>query len=292
MGGSDSGTAFTSEGVKDENEKIAVSRVGDSSMTPSANDDLLKVESLQNLMVSRAEGGQGDPPTYKALRAELIANASLKALLPSFVQTCRDQHQFWTYIKGKFGTYQERRQFIWESFASVVSFLETDAPAPSDYHTMRTLAAFDADEISSLWTKALERRSSDPEGAITSARSLIETVSKHIIDDAGGTYGASDDLPKLFHAASEHLQLAPSQHTEQVFKQILGGCQTVVNGLGALRNKLGDAHGQGRKSVKPSARHAELAVNLAGTMATFLIATWNARIEAKGAPDARNAQKG
>jgi hypothetical protein len=29
--------------------------------------------------------------------------------------------------------------------------------------------------------------------------------------------------------------------------------------------------------VKPKARHAELAVNLAGTMAAFLVATWKER---------------
>jgi Abortive infection C-terminus len=39
------------------------------------------------------------------------------------------------------------------------------------------------------------------------------------------------------------------------------------------------AHGKGRLPVKPKARHAELAVNLAGTMAMFLISTW---VERKG----------
>ena len=63
-----------------------------------------------------------------------------------------------------------------------------------------------------------------------------------------------------------------SQHTEKVFRQVLGGCTAVVEGLGSLRNKLGDAHGKGRLPVKPAPRHAELAVNLAGAMATFLVA--------------------
>jgi Abortive infection C-terminus len=44
-----------------------------------------------------------------------------------------------------------------------------------------------------------------------------------------------------------------------------------------MRNKLSDAHGRGRRPVRPGARHAALAVNLAGTMATFLIETWNER---------------
>jgi hypothetical protein len=47
-----------------------------------------------------------------------------------------------------------------------------------------------------------------------------------------------------------------------------------------LRNKIGDAHGKGGKPVKPSPRHAALAVNLAGTMATFLVETWLAKKEA------------
>jgi hypothetical protein len=72
------------------------------------------------------------------------------------------------------------------------------------------------------------------------------------------------------------LKLAPDDHSEQVFKQILGSCQQVVEQLGALRNKLGDAHG-GRRKAKPASRHAELAVNLAGSMATFLVSTWEAR---------------
>ncbi|MGR3089691.1 abortive infection family protein [Vibrio furnissii] len=61
----------------------------------------------------------------------------------------------------------------------------------------------------------------------------------------------------------------PQTALEQVFKQILGGCSGVINGLGTLRNKHGDAHGDKPKSANPKKRHAELAVNLAGAMALF-----------------------
>jgi len=48
----------------------------------------------------------------------------------------------------------------------------------------------------------------------------------------------------------------------------------MVNGLGTLRNKLSDSHGRGGKSpVRPSERHANLAVNTAGAIATFLVET-------------------
>ena len=84
-------------------------------------------------------------------------------------------------------------------------------------------------------------------------------------------------LPKLYRRTSEALSLAPSQHTEQIFKQILGGCTQIVEGLGALRNKLGDAHGQGRRPVRVSPRHAHFAVNIAGAVALFLIETERAQ---------------
>ncbi|MGD0462087.1 MAG: abortive infection family protein [Tepidisphaeraceae bacterium] len=42
-------------------------------------------------------------------------------------------------------------------------------------------------------------------------------------------------------------------------------------------NRLSDAHGRRKTAARPLARHAELAVNLAGAMATFLVATLEAR---------------
>ena len=119
----------------------------------------------------------------------------------------------------------------------------------------------------------MERRENDPEGAVTLARTLLESVCKHILDERGTPYKQDADLPALYKATSTELNIAPSQHSEPIFKQILGGCTAVVEGLGALRNRLGDAHGQGRLSVKPAPRHAELAVNLSGAVAQFLVAT-------------------
>ena len=82
---------------------------------------------------------------------------------------------------------------------------------------------------------------------------------------------------QLYHLVSIELSLSPSQYTEDVFKKILGGCSSIVNGLGTLRNRLGDTDGQGKKPVRPAARHAELAVNLAGSVALFLVETRKSR---------------
>ena len=157
--------------------------------------------------------------------------------------------------------------------------LEVHNKAPGDEVVTSFLKNLDQSSIHAVWQTALDRRVNDPEGAITSARTLIETVCKNILDDFTISYNPSDDMTKLYRLTSQALNIAPSQHTQDVFKQILGGCSSVVGGLGALRNRLGDAHGKGRHPVKPAPRHAELAVNLAGAVCLFLVQTWKARTE-------------
>ena len=155
--------------------------------------------------------------------------------------------------------------------------LETSVQRPADIAVTISLSKVDSLHVQEAWIKALERRATDPDGAITAARALLETVCKHILDEEKVPYGESPDLPKLYGTLAKHLSLAPSQHSEEAFKRILGGCHSVADGLANLRNLLSDAHGKSKASVKPAPRHAELAVNLAGTMAMFLVATWEAR---------------
>lgn len=200
-------------------------------------------------------------------------------LIPHFLRTCRNLFQFWEFIKHKFDTYAERREYLWREFDPLLAALEHGLLAPADELVSGKLEKFDASNLQASWSKALERRGSDPEGAITSARTLIESVCKHVLEDAGMDYDDKADLPKLYKLTARTLRLAPSQHTEEVFKQILGGCTAVVEGLGSLRSRLGNAHGKGKANVKPAPRHAELAVNLSGAMAMYLLATWEVRNE-------------
>jgi hypothetical protein len=232
-------------------------------------DDVL---AFQSLLISQATEGVEDDAEYRRLRQNLLELASVKDLVPQFVKVNRTVDQFWEFIKHKFRSYKERRDFIYTSFQPILGRLE-DSPAPRR-EVQEVLEAVDSEAIVAAWNKALDRRANDPYGATTSARTLLETVCKHILDEGGVAYASGDDLPKLYNLTCQQLNLAPSQHAEDVFKRILGGCTSVVEGLGALRNRLGDAHGQGRRPVRPAPRHAGLAVNLAGSMAMFLIETW------------------
>jgi hypothetical protein len=233
-----------------------------------------KVAMMEGVLIACASGGSSDDHVYQYLRREFMAEPMIRDLLPHFVRSYRNLDAFWPFIKGEAGTYAERRQIIGVAFTPLMDFLENRNSAPSDKLASDMLETFDLDGVHAVWTKALARRTTDPEGAITVARTLLETVTKRILDETGRSYCEKDDLPKLYASAANALNLAPNQHTEEPIKAILGGAMNLVNGIGTLRNRLSDSHGRGgRVPVKPSPRHASLAVNTAGAIATFLVET-------------------
>lgn len=233
---------------------------------------------MQGILTARATG-RGEPRDdhiYQSLRREFMTDSSVRDRLPGFVRSHRDLDAFWPFIKHEAGTYAERRQIISNAFTPLLDDLEGTNRMPADTANSTVLSSFDAEGVHTVWTKALDRRLSDPEGAITVARTLLETVCKRVLDDLSIAYDDKDDLPKLYSNVAKALNLAPNQHAEDAIKAILGGAMNVVNGIGTLRNKLSDAHGRGGKvPVRPSPRHASLAVNMAGTVAVFIVETYS-----------------
>ncbi|MEY3498445.1 MAG: hypothetical protein RL308_114 [Bacteroidota bacterium] len=232
------------------------------------NDFQLAQYFLDNLIV-RATGGLFDDQYYTLIRRKLIADKSLKALLPEWLERTRTADQFWTFIKSRYSTYEERRIFLRDEFEALLFQQEmvTTTPLP-------TTIIFDEVFIHDHWKKAIDLQQSDPESAITAARTLIEAVLKYILDEKEIEYKEHIELPDLYKLVSKSLNLAPEQHQDQIFKQILGGASSIITGLGTVRNKLGDAHGKSKTSVKPKSRHSELAVNMAGSMGIFLLRTF------------------
>lgn len=204
-----------------------------------------------------------------------------KRLLPHFVRFSNDAASVKSSLLGVAsgeGSWAIRRGHVTDAFTPLLIFLESGGGA-ADATITDGLDAYDAPAVQAFWAKALERRTTDPDGAVTAASTLLEEVCKHIIEDSGAEWEARWNMPKLYSEAAKILQLAPSQHQQEVFKTILGNCQSVVQNIGSLRNKGGDAHAGGRSRVPFKPRHAALTVNLAGSMALFLIETWQTRVE-------------
>jgi hypothetical protein len=192
-----------------------------------------KVRQLPEIFIARATGGGPSDPEYRKLRLELLRDSAISERLPQFVRNCDELSKFWAFIKANFGTYEERRMFRWEEFSALIASLEQNiiVAQPADDDISAILINFDTEQVNIAWQKALERRNHDPEAAITMARTLIESVCKHILDEAGISHSDKDDLPKLYYETAKQLNLAPEQHQEKVFKQILGGCKSVIQGL-------------------------------------------------------------
>lgn len=105
--------------------------------------DLERAQSLQNILIATATGSRDGDASYRYLRTFFINVAS----------------------------YNERR-FIWQEFTPFIENLEGKNNRPLDASTSQTLKAFDQESIHAVWQRALDRRTNDPEGAITAARTL------------------------------------------------------------------------------------------------------------------------
>ncbi len=236
---------------------------------------------IQDLLIDRATGRisiedeEAKKWEYANLRENLLRQISNPKHIPDIVKESTNLDLFWHRIKKSFSNYEERRTYLYGIFTPILLDLESNITSPADDVFSLTLNSFDLHDISPVWQKALERRNDDPEGAITIARSLLELTCKKILTEMNEPC-TGNDLPTLYKSVASKLNLSPGSHSEQLFKQILGSCQNIVESLGAIRNRHSDSHGQ-TKTYTPAVRHAELAVNLSGTMSTFLVATWNSQ---------------
>ncbi|WP_353892805.1 abortive infection family protein [Proteinivorax hydrogeniformans] len=113
----------------------------------------------------------------------------------------------------------------------------------------------------------------DFDGAITNSRSLVEAVfielEKKLESDPLEYDG---DLNKLYKRVKKLLNLEPNRiDIDSSLKQVLGGLNSIVVGLGGIRNKMSDSHA---RTYKPYRHHALLVVNSAKTVASFVLDTY------------------
>ncbi len=117
----------------------------------------------------------------------------------------------------------------------------------------------------------LRAEQKDYEGAITVAKSLVESVCFHIT----GEEINDDNLPKLIKKTMKVLNMDVENYKDDSsLQKILSGFTQIIQGLAELRNKFGDAHGKSeikRTRYKPSMKHALIAVNASKTICVYLM---------------------
>ncbi|MDN2677677.1 abortive infection family protein [Janthinobacterium sp. SUN033] len=114
--------------------------------------------------------------------------------------------------------------------------------------------------------------SGDYDGAITNARSLVETLLTSIEKELDPSAPEPDgDMVRLYTRVRGLLNLDPGRKDiSDALKQVLTGLASIIHGLATMRNKMSDAHAT---SYKPARHHAKLAVNAAKTVADFMFET-------------------
>lgn len=133
----------------------------------------------------------------------------------------------------------------------------------------------------------------DPPAAVGSAKELVESVCKFILDDYGIGYDKNDNLLDLYKKTTKALKLnreavPDSARGSEAAQKVLQNLATAVQSLAELRNELGLGHGK----TKPSpafARHARLAFNASRAVVEFLLETWHVRREHERAADVETA---
>ncbi|AYL95273.1 abortive infection family protein [Mucilaginibacter celer] len=249
-----------------------------SSWQQHAGDYSKKTTYFYHLVRIRARNNSVNEQHYHLLRKDIMKHHLLHELVPDYISENPHMDGFWQFIKGQ-GGYREREAFIDATFEPLLTASQQILNVTQEHLFTKANPHVDMAFINQDWRKALNRLKDDPAAAITSARSLVETVCKYILDKSLVEYDDGMDLPNLYRLTAKQLNLSPEAHTEPIFRQILSGCVSIVTGLGSLRNKHSDAHGKRITNVKPSARHAELAVNISGSVCSFLLQTYEFRRE-------------
>lgn len=119
----------------------------------------------------------------------------------------------------------------------------------------------------------------DYEGAISASRSLLESVFADIYEKTtGDKVRKGGSLMDLYKVIKNLLNLSDDKYSNEAIKTILRSLAAMVEGLDNLSNDMGDRH---IRPVAPQRRHAQLCVNSAKTLTTFLYDTLESKFQGK-----------
>lgn len=141
---------------------------------------------------------------------------------------------------------------------------------------------FDAPQLHRQITRMQNAVENDTDLALGTAKELIETTCKTILEERKISFPEKDDLITLYKETRKALKLVPddipsSAKGKESIRKLLSSLGTIVQGLAELRNLYGTGHGKTGKSKGLPSRHAKLATGSAATLATFLFETHQER---------------
>lgn len=236
------------------------------------------LQELKGMLHARIERPLDDAAKqrYQVLRKGILDDINVGPSAPKFLRDGRDLDDFFPYIKntvpgGASGIWADRRAHVNSELGPAFDRAEKTDSSAADDDIVDALSELNAARVETAWKRAIARREADPAAALTAARTLLETVSKHVLDRVGVKYSRKDSLGDLYAAAAKSVGVHATQAEGQL-KQFLGACGNVATKIGEVRNEHGDSHGVGADAPDEIApMYGALAVNLAGALAGFLV---------------------
>ena len=235
----------------------------------SLGSDSIRAGQLEAIIVDIATYNSGNKSLFAPLRAYFINEQSYQDIVPAWLKANRDPSGLRSYMQQDNRGYRERRALIQEGLAALHDACERGAPGASPAYDPELFTGYESVEI--LWQKAQRRLENDPPGAITAARSMLESLFKHILDERSVGYTSAEDTISLYRKVQGEFGLLPANAATEPLRQFMSGCASIVNGIANFRNASGDAHGRGQDYEIVPTYFAELEVDMAGTLARFLV---------------------
>jgi hypothetical protein len=150
--------------------------------------------------------------------------------------------------------------------------------ATAQLHEVRdAVASMQAPELARL-ERLRESVDDDPGLAIGTAKELLETACKTILEESGVQVQPDWDVADLLKHTRKQLQLLPDDVPDvargaDTIKRLLSSLGQVGHGPAELRNLYGSGHGRSGRVKGLTPRHARLAVGAAATLVQFLFDT-------------------
>lgn len=181
-----------------------------------AGPDLTAAEAVKTLLahgIAIAEGKADSVPksAFESAHRDLLNDPVAKRIASGALKRCSSPDLLWGHLRSVAtgsGSWALRRDAVHDLLDPIGDALQRDGH-PVDDLVSGAAARLSAESVQDAWTEALQRRGTQPEGAVTMARTLLESTIKTILDDRGVPYRRQDDLPKLYRAVGKELGLAP-----------------------------------------------------------------------------------
>jgi hypothetical protein len=142
-------------------------------------------------------------------------------------------------------------------------------------------STLDADYIQRQVARIESAVESDPGLAIGTAKELVESTLRAILEERRIVADSSADLSKLLRLAGKELRLVPDDVSDSTkaadsIRKVLGSLGVIVQGMAELRNAYGSGHGHAPSKRGLQSRHATLAAGAASALSVFL---WQTHLE-------------